>query len=161
VEYGLQSANDNTLELINRGHNSQSFSDAVSLTQKHGLRTCAHVILGLPGEGLTDWLETAHFVSRLGVTDIKIHLMYVVKKTILEKLYNNGDYLPLALEEYARGVVEFISCLNPEMVIQRITGDPHKDELTAPLWALDKKNVIARINDYFKTLEIHQGKNRR
>jgi len=161
VEYGLQSANDNTLELINRGHNAQSFSDAVSLTHKHGLRTCAHVILGLPGEGLNDWLETAHFVSQQSVTDIKIHLMYVVKGTVLEKLYDNGEYLPLTLEEYSRGVVEFISCLDPAIIIQRITGDPHKEELTAPLWALDKKNVIARINEYFRILETHQGKNLR
>jgi radical SAM protein (TIGR01212 family) len=159
VEYGLQSSNDETLRLINRGHDSLAFSNASILAHEHGLRVCAHVILGLPGEGIDDWLKTARFVSDLPVTDIKIHLMYIVRDTHLERMFDAGTYTPLSLEDYARGVAGFIACLPPEMVIQRITGDPHPDELVAPLWALEKKMVLDEIHKTMNRTGLYQGKN--
>lgn len=159
MEYGLQSSNDETLKRINRGHDSLAFTNAATLTNKLGLRICAHVIIGLPGENIDNWLDTARFVASLPVTDIKIHLMYVVKNTPLEELYNIGSYKPLTLEEYTEGVVKFISLLPPQMVIQRITGDPHPEELVSPQWALDKKKVIFAINETFMKLDLCQGRN--
>ena len=159
IEYGLQSSNDETLRLINRGHDSLSFSEAAIMAHDHGLRVCAHVILGLPGEGLDKWLNTGRFVSSLPVTDIKIHLMYVIKDTPLEQMYADGSYKPLSLKEYSEGVAQFIACLPPEMVVQRITGDPHPNELVAPLWALEKKKVLAEIHKTMNDLGLYQGKN--
>ncbi len=159
VEYGLQSSNDETLRLINRGHDSRAFSNASIMAHEHGFRVCAHVILGLPGEGIDDWLKTARFVANLPVTDIKIHLMYVVRNTPLEKMFDAGFYTPLTLEDYAGGVAEFISCLPPDIIIQRITGDPHPDELVAPLWALDKKKVLDEIHKIMNSQGLYQGKN--
>lgn len=159
IEYGLQSSNDETLRLINRGHNSMAFSNASIMAHEHGLRVCTHVILGLPGEVIADWLKTARFVANLPVTDIKIHLMYVIRDTPLEKMFDAGIYTPLTLEDYAEGVAEFIACLPPDMVIQRITGDPHADELVAPLWALEKKRVIDEIHKRMNSLGLYQGKN--
>jgi radical SAM protein (TIGR01212 family) len=159
MEYGLQSSNDETLKWINRGHDAKAFSDAVKMTSERGLRTCAHIIIGLPGETQEDWLATARFVAWLPVTDIKIHLMYVVKNTPLETLYNNGDYKPLTLEEYAEGTARFIACLPPDMVIQRITGDPHPEELVVPLWSLEKKKVLSAVHDTMNQLGLYQGKN--
>lgn len=159
VEYGLQSSNDDTLRLINRGHDSLAFSKAAIMAHEHRLRVCAHIILGLPGEGIGDWLKTARFVSDLPVTDIKIHLMYVVRDTPLEKMLDVGIYTPLALEDYAEGVAGFIACLPPDMIVQRITGDPYPDELVAPLWALDKKKVLDEIHKTMNSLGLYQGKN--
>ncbi len=159
IEYGLQSSNDETLRLINRGHDSMAFSKAAAMANEHGLRVCAHVILGLPGEGEVDWLSTARFVADLPVTDIKIHLMYVIRNTLLEKMLEAGIYKPLLLEEYAEGVARFIACLPPEMIIQRITGDPHPDELIAPSWALQKKKVLDKIHGTINKMELFQGKN--
>jgi radical SAM protein (TIGR01212 family) len=159
IEYGLQSSNDETLRLINRGHDSRAFSKAATMAHEHGLRVCAHVILGLPGEGEADWLKTARFVANLPVTDIKIHLMYVVRDTPLEKMFKDGIYKPLLLEDYAQGVARFIACLPPEMVIQRITGDPHPDELIAPSWALEKKKVLDKIHETINKMGLFQGKN--
>jgi len=159
VEYGLQSSNDKTLRLINRGHDSLAFSKASIMTHEHGLRVCAHVILGLPGEGIADWLETARFVADLPVTDIKIHLMYVIRDTPLEKMLDAGIYTPLTLEDYAEGVAEFLASLPPDIIIQRITGDPHPDELVAPLWALDKKKVLDEIHKRMNSQGVYQGKN--
>ena len=159
IEYGLQSSNDETLRLINRGHDSLSFSEAAIMAHDHGLRVCAHVILGLPGEGLDQWLNTGRFVSSLPITDIKIHLLYVVKNTPLEQMFVDGSYKTLSLKEYSEGVAQFIACLPPEMFVQRITGDPHPNELVAPLWALEKKKVLAEIHKTMNDLGLYQGKN--
>jgi uncharacterized protein len=158
IEYGLQSSNDETLRLINRGHDSKVFSKAAILAHERGLRVCAHVILGLPGEALGEWLETGRFISTLPVTDIKIHLMYVIRGTPLEHMFEDGSYKPLSLKEYAEGVAKFIAYLSPEMVIQRVTGDPHPNELIAPIWALEKKKVLAEIHGTMTDLGLYQGK---
>ncbi|HDP25664.1 MAG TPA: TIGR01212 family radical SAM protein [Deltaproteobacteria bacterium] len=161
IEYGLQSASDETLERINRGHTVQTFIDAVHLTARYPIRQCAHVIIGLPGEGVDQYLQTARLISHLPITDIKIHLLYVIRSTPLESLYLNGAYQPLALEEYARAVALFISYLREDIVIQRITGDPHPEELVAPLWAREKHRVRERIHQSLVELDLRQGTNYR
>lgn len=157
IEYGLQSASDETLSLINRGHDVRAFADAVTLTSRYPLRQCAHVIIGLPGEGMEHYLETARLVSSLPITDIKIHLLYVVRGTPLEDLHSKGGYSPLSLDGYARATAAFISRLREDIVIQRITGDPHPDELVAPLWALDKVRVREAIHQALATGNLSQG----
>lgn len=157
IEYGLQSASDETLTLINRGHDVKAFADAVTLTSRYPLRQCAHVIIGLPGEGMEHYLETARLVSSLPITDIKIHLLYVVRGTPLEDLYSKGGYSPLSLDGYARATAAFISHLREDIVIQRITGDPHPDELVAPLWALDKVRVREAIHQALAKDNLSQG----
>ena len=157
MEYGLQSANNDTLKRINRGHDRQCFQTAVSLTARYPLRICAHAIIGLPGESLQDYLATARFIAALPITDIKIHLMYVIPGTPLESLYNSGSYTPLELDDYAEAVAEFLALLPPDMVIQRITGDPHPHELVAPAWSLEKQRVISAIHGYMHDHGLRQG----
>jgi uncharacterized protein len=157
MEYGLQSGNDETLLLINRGHDVRSFINAVTLTSRFNLRQCAHVIIGLPGEGMDDYLSTALLISSLPITDIKLHLLYVVKGTPLEAMYNRGEYSPLSQMEYAQAVAQFIAHLREDIVIQRITGDPQADELVEPKWALDKGKVRQAIHEEFASSGIIQG----
>ncbi len=139
LEYGLQSAHNKTLELINRGHGIEEFIDAVKRTRQRGLNVCVHVILGLPYETRNHMLETARFLSNLDIQGVKIHLLYIIKDTPLEKWYLSGKYNPLTREEYVDIVSHFISYLPDSVVIQRITGDPHREELVAPMWALEKQ----------------------
>ncbi|HOJ14516.1 MAG TPA: TIGR01212 family radical SAM protein [Deltaproteobacteria bacterium] len=157
VEYGLQSASDETLRLINRGHDVKTFVDAVELTSRFGLRICAHAIIGLPGEGMDHYLKTARLLSLLPVTDVKIHLLYVVKGTPLEDLFRRGAYRPLEPAEYAEAVARFIGNLREDIVIQRITGDPHPSELVSPSWALDKAMVRSIVHETMDRLGILQG----
>ncbi|MEN6446164.1 MAG: TIGR01212 family radical SAM protein, partial [Syntrophaceae bacterium] len=82
----------------NRGHDVKAFVDADTLTSRYPLRQCAHVIIGLPGEGMEHYLETARLVSSLPITDIKIHLIYVIRGTPLEDLHSRGGYSPLTLD---------------------------------------------------------------
>jgi len=158
IEYGLQSANNETLKRINRGHDVKTFVNAVRLTSEYNIRVCAHVIIGLPGENMNDYMNTARLVSHLPIDDVKIHLLYVVRSTPMEILYNKGLYMPLRLEEYAKAVARFISYLPDTMVVQRITSDPHPEELIVPEWALEKSRVRNVIHSTMKELDLYQGK---
>ncbi|MEZ4528672.1 MAG: TIGR01212 family radical SAM protein [Desulfobacterales bacterium] len=158
LEYGLQSVHDATLALINRGHDFACFQKAAEMTRNRGIRICAHVILGLPGETREQMMQTAGTVARLGIDGIKIHLLYVVKGTKLDEMYQNGLYRPLEQAEYADLVCEFLEYLPPDMVIQRLTGDPHPEELAAPEWSLDKKGNLRMIAETMEKLDSWQGK---
>jgi radical SAM protein (TIGR01212 family) len=157
VEYGLQSASDETLIRINRGHDVSSFIDAVDITAQYNIRICTHVIIGLPDEGMDQYIDSARLIAGLPVTDIKIHLLYVIKGTPLEKMFDKGLYSPPSMDAYAEAVANFIAYLPESMVIQRITGDPHGEELIAPSWAMEKTRVRSAILEKMEQLELHQG----
>lgn len=158
VELGLQTAHDETLRTINRGHDSTCFEKSVRLLHDHELNVCAHVILGLPGETQEMMLETARFVAGLPIEGIKIHMLYIVKGTLLANLYKKGEYQCLEREEYVEILVDFLELLPPDVVIQRLTGDPVKAELVAPVWAGDKAGTLNLINDCLERRDTWQGK---
>ncbi|MEE4261736.1 MAG: TIGR01212 family radical SAM protein [Desulfobacteraceae bacterium] len=158
LEYGLQSARDKTLKLINRGHDVQCFENAVRATLNRGIKICTHVILGLPGENRRDILHTARIISDLGIDGVKLHLLYVVKGTPLEFLYRQGSYRCLEQQEYIDLVCDFLERIPPEMVIQRLTGDPHPEELVAPQWSLHKSETLQKINEALEIRDTWQGK---
>ncbi|MBT8364657.1 MAG: TIGR01212 family radical SAM protein [Deltaproteobacteria bacterium] len=158
VEYGLQSANDATLALINRGHDVRCFKDAVRATANRGIKICVHVILGLPDETREDMLHTARTIADLEIDGLKLHLLYVVKGTRLEALYRRGKYRCLEQHEYVDLVCDFLERIPPKMIIQRLTGDPHPQELTAPQWALNKSQTLAQMRATLKIRNSWQGK---
>ena len=158
IEYGLQSIHDRTLTFINRGHDVKCFKRAVELTRNRGIKICTHVILGLPFEDRDDMLATAGAVAAMGIGGIKIHLLYVIKGTRMERLYLEGRYRCLEQEEYTDLVCDFLELLPPDMVIQRLTGDPHPAELVAPEWSLRKNETISVIKKILATRDSWQGK---
>ena len=158
VEYGLQSIHDATLKRINRGHTARDFVDAVERTKARGIEVVAHVILGLPGEGKGEMLETAKALGELGVDGVKPHLLYVVEGTPLEEMLKRGEYIPLSREKYVEILCEFLATLPPDVVIHRLTGDPHPHELVAPRWALDKASTLKEIERELVKRDLWQGK---
>ena len=158
LELGLQSAHDVTLIRINRGHDVACFGRSVRLADEFGLNTCAHIILGLPGETRQMMLDTAIFLSRLPVMGVKIHLLYIIRDTPLAKLYRDGQYDCLERDEYVDLVVEFLELLPPSMVIHRLTGDPMGAELVAPLWAKDKGENLRCIRGRLRERATWQGR---
>jgi len=158
MEYGLQSAHDKTLERINRGHDFHSFKNAVKDTQGRKIKICVHVILGLPGETRIQMNETAEILSAMGIDGIKIHLLYVVRGTRLDELYRQGIYQCLEQNEYADLVCDFLERLPKNVVVQRLTGDPHRHELVAPDWALRKNETRTLIHDLLVKRNTWQGK---
>lgn len=157
IEYGLQSIHDPTLEIINRGHSFRQFADAVELTKGRGINTCAHVILGLPGEDKHMMLETAKTLADMAVDGIKLHLLYVVKGTILDKMWKKGDYIPMEQHQYVETVCDFLELLPERVIIQRITGDPHIEELRAPMWAGRYRETFNMIQHTLEKRDSFQG----
>ena len=158
IEYGLQSARDATLAFIKRGHDVQCFKDAVEKTKNRGIKICAHVILGLPHETRQDMLHTAATIAKLGIDGIKLHLLYVVKGTRLETLYRQGKFKCLEQQAYVDLVCDFLERIPAGMVIQRLTGDPHRKELAAPGWSLKKTETLERIRKTLEKRDSWQGK---
>lgn len=158
IEYGLQSAHDATLSRINRGHDAACFEKAVHMTKEYGINVCAHVILGLPGEDHDMMMDTARFVAALPIDGIKIHSLYVTKGTALADLYRHGEYTCIEREEYIETLIDFLELLPPEMVIQRLTGDPDPTELLAPQWTREKTLNLMLINNRMEERDTWQGK---
>ncbi|MBM4284151.1 MAG: TIGR01212 family radical SAM protein [Deltaproteobacteria bacterium] len=158
LELGLQSAHDATLRRLNRGHDVACFTDAARRAAARDLPVVAHVILGLPGEGPAEMAATARYLAALPVQGVKIHLLYVIQGSGLEQLYRRGAYQPLSEETYVSLVVDFVELLPPEMVIHRLTGDPHPEELVGPSWCRDKARVLRRIREEFARRGSRQGR---
>jgi hypothetical protein len=158
IEYGLQSAHDVTLARINRGHDAATFQKTVLATAGRGILICAHIILGLPGEDADQMRATADYIARLPIDGVKLHLLYVVRGTPMEALYRSGAYTCLTQEAYVTLVCDLLERLPPGMVIQRLTGDPHRTELVAPQWALAKAQTLDLIQQQFAIRDTHQGR---
>jgi radical SAM protein (TIGR01212 family) len=158
IEYGLQSSHDATLALINRGHDFLCFKQAVHAAHGREIKVCAHVILGLPGETRDHMLETARRLADLPVDGLKIHLLYVIKGTRLAELFRQKRYFCLEQSEYVERVCDFLERIPSRVIIQRLTGDPHPEELVAPQWALKKRETLARIQEILETRHSWQGK---
>jgi radical SAM protein (TIGR01212 family) len=157
IEYGLQSIHDRTLTLVNRAHGAAEFLDAVKRTAGRGIHICVHVMLGLPGETKEEMLATAKVLASLPIDGIKIHLTYVLKQTVLGKMYLRGAYRPMEMQAYVGTVCDVLELLPPGMVIHRLTGDPPRDLLLAPQWALDKWKVLNAIQTELACRESSQG----
>lgn len=142
VEMGLQSAHDQTLQKINRGHSVRDFITAYSMLKENGIPVCAHVIFGLPGEDHDDMLETIELLCKLDVDGIKFHQLYVLKDTPLESMYKRGEFDLLSMEEYCKLVIEAIRMLPPKTIVHRLQGDPPREPpLIAPQWSRRKHEI--------------------
>lgn len=157
VELGLQTANDKTADKINRGYHLDTFERAMRILNAHDIKVVLHLIVGLPGEDLSDVAETARYVSDLKIFGVKIHSLYVMEGTALADMYLRGEYSPLTLEEYVDGAVHIIGMLAPDVTIHRLTGDCPDGLLLAPTWSKDKMNVIDRIANRLEESGIDQG----
>ncbi|NLY32550.1 MAG: TIGR01212 family radical SAM protein [Firmicutes bacterium] len=158
VELGLQSSHDSTLRRINRSHDYASFVEAVENLKERGIRTCAHIILGLPGETEEMMLQTARALAAQNLEGIKIHLLNVIKNTPLAEMWKRGQVPLPDMATYARWVADILELLPPEMVIHRLTGDSPAPLLLAPAWSLRKWEVLMAIEGELKRRETWQGK---
>lgn len=157
LEIGLQSSHDHSLDFIRRGHDYATFKTAYQAAKARGLRVCVHVILGLPGESREETLATADEMARLKVDGIKIHLLHVLQGTALGDLYLDGKIEVLQQQDYVQLAVDFIERLHPDTLIHRLTGDGPRELLLAPLWSLNKWEVINAIDAEFLRRDSRQG----
>ena len=133
------------------------FFEGYRKLQESGIRTCLHLIDGLPGETKADMLETAKEVARLHPAAVKIHLLHINHGTALERLFLSGGYVPLTRDEYIDTVISQLEYLPADIIIERITGDADKRCLVAPLWSADKIAVLGGIDRQMKLRDTYQG----
>jgi uncharacterized protein len=160
LELGLQSAADPTLERINRGHNSEAFAQTCRMASQAKLKICAHIIAGLPGETPAHFLHTIDFLNDLPISGIKLHNLYVCRDTPLADDWKQGNYRPLERDEYLYSwLIPALKLLRPDIVIQRLTGDPGPSpgELLAPPWCLDKAVFLNELHAVLKAEDVRQG----
>ena len=160
VELGLQTSNDETATLINRGHSFEDFVKGYTALRlaSDKIITCVHIIFGLPGETEDDMMATVRAVVRLHPHMVKIHLLHVLSGTRMGEMYQAGEYVPMEKEDYVRAVVRALELLPPDVVIARLTGDGAADDLLAPLWSRRKLEVINDIDKLMYARDTWQGR---
>lgn len=157
VQLGLQTSNNVTGKLINRGYSSSSFTSAVSLLNKYCIDVVTHIMVGLPGESFDDIKNTVNFINMHNIQGLKIHSTYVVKNTKLAEMFFKDDYIPIPFDFYMECLVYIITHISPDVVIHRISGDPPKDLLIAPEWCVHKKWVLNGLDRILRDNDLFQG----
>jgi radical SAM protein (TIGR01212 family) len=157
LELGLQSAHNETLYHINRGHTWAEFLEGYEAARRYPLLICPHIIIGLPGETADHVRRTAREVARLKPDGLKIHCLYIHKGTVIEQEYLRGGFRSLSLKEFVSQGCDVLERIPPDTVIQRLTGDPLKSRLVAPEWALNKQETLRGIEKEFTRRRTRQG----
>lgn len=161
VEYGIESACNETLLRINRGHTFKDTAEAVRRTADCGILTGGHVILGLPGETHDGMVSQAETLSTLSLSTLKIHQLQLIRGTRMAHEYdeNPADFhLYTDVDEYIELVIDYVEHLRPELVIERFVSQSPKDLLIAPDWGLKNYEFVARLQKRMKERGAYQGK---
>lgn len=159
IELGLQTIHKKTTKIINRCHTLECFENMVKKLREKNINVVVHIINGLPYETKEDMIKTAKYLNTLDIQGIKIHMLSVIKNTKLEKLYQLKPFHILTEEEYIDIVINQLENLSPEIVINRITGDPKLDDLIQPTWLVKKFCVLNNIDKEMVKRNTYKGKN--
>ena len=157
IELGLQTIHEKTNKLINRGETLEEFTTMVKKLRSRGINVIVHIINGLPYETKDEMLETVKYLNKLDIQGIKIHMLHVIKDTKLAELYKKENFHILTKKEYVDIVCDELELLRPEIVINRITGDPNPNELIEPTWLIKKFGVLNEIDKEMAKRNSYQG----
>ena len=159
IELGLQTIHEKTSLLINRGHSLKDFEDMYKKLKKCHIKVVVHIINGLPYETKDMMIDTVKYLNKLKIDGIKIHMLHILKDTVIEKMYKKEKFHILSKKEYIDIVCDQLENLSDEIVINRITGDPIKDDLIEPIWLTKKFTVLNDIDKELKRRNTYQGFN--
>ena len=157
IELGLQTIHEKTSKLINRGHTLKEFEDMYTKLKESNIKVVVHIINGLPYETKEMMIDTVKYLNKLEIDGIKIHMIHILKDTTLEKLYEKEKFHILTKEEYISVICDQLEYLNEKIVINRITGDPIKEDLIEPIWLIKKFCVLNDIDKEMKRRNSYQG----
>ncbi len=152
VEYGVESCNNDTLKQINRCHTFECSKEAIEKTHERGIRTGAHIILGLPGESKKEILRQANIISELPIDILKLHQMQIVKGTKLAEYYEQMKPTIFSIEEYIDLVVEYIRRLRKDIILERFVSQSPKELLVAPNWGIKNHEFTDLLNKRLNSL---------
>lgn len=157
IELGLQTIHEKTSKLINRCHSLESFDNMVKKLRERNINVVVHIINGLPFETEEMMLDTVKHLNNLDIQGIKIHMLHIIKDTDMAKLLKETNFHVLTKEEYIDIVIKQLELLNPKIVINRITSDPDKEQLLAPIWLCQKCQLLNDIDKEMKKRNTYQG----
>lgn len=157
IEYGLQTVNYKTLEKINRGHSLAEYLDAVLMTAPYGFEICTHIILNLPGDDMTDVIETAKILSALPVQIVKLHSLYVPKGSRLYEEFESGKVKMCSAEEYLKRLVTFICYVRKDMVIERLFSRVPKEDASFSNWGISWWKLKDQFDEIMEKNDLTQG----
>lgn len=155
LELGLQTTFDQSAQLFNRGYHYATFLKTLELLKNTNIKVCVHLINGLPGETEAMMLENVKRIAKLNIDAIKIHMLHIVADSQWGRQGYSADLL--TLEEYVDIVVQQLRYLPPHIIIQRLSGDGDPQTLLAPLWTLNKTQVLNEIDKKMALLDYYQG----
>lgn len=157
IELGLQTIHDKTSKLINRCHDLKCFEETLKKLKQNNIFTVVHIINGLPYETEEMMIDTVKYLNKQKIDGIKVHMLSILKNTPLETYYKKNNFHILTKEEYIDITIKQLRHLNPKIVIQRLTGDPMKEELIEPKWTTKKIDVLNTIDKIMNKNNIYQG----
>ena len=152
VEYGIESANDNTLRRINRGHTFDCSRQAIIKAHQRVIITCGHIILGLPGEDEEEMLHQASTISQLPLDILKLHQLQIIKGTPLAKEYEAHPFHVFSAEEYVNLVIRYVSQLRNDLVLERFVSQSPPNMVIAPKWGLKNHEFTDLLNKRIREL---------
>ena len=162
VEYGIESCYDETLGRINRGHDFACAARAVAATAERGIMTCAHFILGLPGETEDMLLAQTSVINDLPLHSVKFHQLQIIKGTAMEKEYARKpeDFLKFSLDGYLDFMADILERLRPDLYVERIAGEVPPRFVNETPWGLVRNFELLRMLDMrLEERDTWQGKN--
>ncbi len=160
LEFGIESHRNETLQQINRGHSFEESVWALEETARRGIHNCVHLILGLPGEGYSDFIDQAKSISQLPVENLKLHQLQIHRETRLYKDYRqNPDTFHLfSVEEYTDLVVDYLEVLNPAIIVERFVSEAPAEMVVAPCWGLKNFEFVAKVEKRLAERDTWQGR---
>ncbi|WP_318358634.1 TIGR01212 family radical SAM protein [Enterobacter sp.] len=148
LELGLQTAHDKTLHRINRGHDFACYQQTARRARERGLKVCSHLIVGLPGEGQAECLDTLNRVVETGVDGIKLHPLHIVKGSTMAKAWEAGRLEGIELDAYTVTAGEMIRHTPAEVIYHRISASARRPTLLAPLWCENRWTGMVALDRY-------------
>ena len=157
-EMGLQSANNHSLEILKRGHTVEDFEDSAKRIHNYGMLTGAHVMLGLFTDTIKDVINTAKFLNKCKVSNVKCHSLYILKNTVLGEMYKKGEITLKTKEEYINEVITFLEHLNKNCAVQRLLGRAPEEETLFENWGHSWRKILNEIEEEMLKRNSYQGK---
>ena len=153
LELGLQTANNDTLKRINRGHDFNCYASIAKRARALGIKVCTHLIVGLPKETHQDNIDTMRKVIDVGTDGIKLHSLHIVEGSTMAKAWKAGKLNAPSLQQYVDTASAMIRMTPPEIVFHRVSSAARRPTLLAPLWCENRWLAMTKIGDVLK----HEG----
>ena len=160
VEYGIESANDDTLLRINRGHDFATAIDAIRRTHERGILVGGHLILGLPGEDHDKLMRQAEAIATLPLDMVKLHQLQLIRGTRMAREYEERpeDFHLYTVDEYIDLAIDYIERLPSTIVIERFISQSPRSLLIAPDWGMKNYQFVDRLRHRMQERGAYQGR---